>query len=143
LGILPLVVCVLQSMRRVHGHGDRHDEHHVRSDDMRNPEPKITMTEGAAYWARITGAPRPHRGTLIRWALKGCRGKRLRAESLAGRWFTTTDAIEEFLRHVTEVPADVVDRTAGPARAAQVQRSLDDLDRMIAPKRPGRPRNAK
>ena len=105
---------------------------------METPEPKITMNQGAAYGSRITGAPRPHRGTLIRWALMGVRGKRLRAEPLAGRWFTTTEAIEEFLRHVSQPPADAVDRTAGPARAAQVQRVLDDLDRVIAPKRPGR-----
>lgn len=105
---------------------------------MDSPVRKISITQGAAYWARITGAPRPHRGTLIRWALKGCRGKRLRAESLAGRWYTTEADIEEFLRHVTTLPADTVDRTAGPARAAQVQRTLDDLDRVIAPKRPGR-----
>ena len=105
---------------------------------MEKPVPKITMNQGAAYWARITGAPRPNRCTLIRWATKGCRGKRLRAETLAGRWFTTTEAVEEFLRHVSQPPADVVDRTAGPARAAQVQRSLDDLDRMIAPKQRGR-----
>lgn len=110
---------------------------------MHKPEPKISMNEGAAYWARITGAPRPHRGTLIRWALKGVRKKRLRAEVLAGRWFTTTEAIEEFLRHVSTPPADAVDRTAGPARAAQVQRALDDLDRITAPKRPGRRPKAK
>jgi hypothetical protein len=114
-----------------------------KGEAMSNPERKISMNEGAAYWARITGAPRPHRGTLIRWAIKGCRGKRLQAEPLAGRWFTTTAAIEEFLRHVTTPAADAVDRTAGPARAAQVQRSLDDLDRMIAPKRPGRKPKAK
>ncbi|MBM4011836.1 MAG: hypothetical protein ACKO4Z_13420 [Planctomycetota bacterium] len=96
------------------------------------------MTEGAAYWARITGAPRPHRCTLIRWATKGCRGKRLRAEPLAGRWFTTEADIEEFLRHVSQPAADAVDRSAGPARAAQVQRALDDLDARIAPKRGGR-----
>lgn len=110
---------------------------------MHKPEPKISMNEGAAHWARITGAPRPHRGTLIRWAIKGCRGKRLRAETLAGRWFTTTDAIEEFLRHVSQPPAQAVDRAAGPARAAQVQRALNDLDAVIAPKRPGRKPNAK
>lgn len=99
---------------------------------------KIGMNAGAAYWARITGAPRPHRSTLIRWATKGVRGTRLQAEPLGGRWFTTTDAIESFLRHMTEPPAEAVDRTAGPARAAQVQRSLEELDRKIAPKRPGR-----
>lgn len=110
---------------------------------MHTPVPKISMNEGAAYWARITGAPRPHRGTLIRWAIKGVRGRRLRAEALAGRWFTTAEAIEEFLRHVTELPPDAADRSAGPARAAQVQRALDDLDRMTAPKRPGRKPKAK
>lgn len=105
---------------------------------MQNPARKISMNEGAAYWARITGAPRPHRGTLIRWAIKGCRGRRLRAETLAGRWFTTTDAIEEFLRHVSQPHVEAVDRAAGPVRAAQVQRALDDLDRVIAPKPRGR-----
>lgn len=110
---------------------------------MNNPTPKISMNEGAAYWAAITGTPRPHRGTLIRWALKGCRGKRLRAETLAGRWYTTTDAIEEFLRHVTQLPAVTADRVAGPARAAQVQRALDDLDRLIESKPRGRRPKAK
>lgn len=110
---------------------------------MQNPIPKISMNQGAAYWARITGAPRPHRSTLIRWAIKGCRGKRLRAEPLAGRWFTTEADIDDFLRHVTALPSEAVDRSAGPARAAQVQRALDDLDRVIAPKRPGRKPKAK
>ena len=105
---------------------------------MEKPVPKITMNQGAAYWARITGAPRPNRCTLIRWATKGCRGKRLQAEPLAGRWFTTEAAVEQFLRHVSEMPAVAIDRTAGPARAAQVQRALDDLDRVIAPKLGGR-----
>ena len=104
---------------------------------------KISMTDGAAYWARITGAPRPHRSTLIRWAIKGVRGKRLQAEALAGRWFTTAEAIEEFLRHVTQLPPEAADRTAGPARAAQVQRSIDALDEKIAPKPRGRRPQAK
>ena len=99
---------------------------------------KISMNDGAAHWARITGAPRPHRCTLIRWATKGVRGQRLQAEPLAGRWYTTTDAIEDFLLHLSQPPANAVDRAAGPARAAQVQRAIDDLDRVIAPKQPGR-----
>lgn len=110
---------------------------------MHKPIPKITMTQGAAYWARITGTPRPHRSTLIRWAVKGCRGRRLQAEALAGRWFTTENAIDEFLRHVTEVPRIEASPAAGPARAAQVQRAIDDLDRTIAPKRAGRRPKAK
>jgi hypothetical protein len=100
--------------------------------------PKISMNDGAAYWARITGTPRPHRCTLIRWAIKGVRGKRLQAEPVAGRWYTTTAAIEEFLRHLSQPAVQSIDRAAGPIRAAQIQRSLDELDRVIAPRRPGR-----
>jgi len=109
---------------------------------VHKPLPKISMVEGAKYWARITGAPRPHRSTLVRWAIKGVRGKRLQAEPLAGRWFTTTDALEDFLRHVTLRP-DTPHQSAGPARAAQVQRTLDDLDAVIAPRRCGRKPRAK
>lgn len=104
---------------------------------------KITMQDSAKLFASITGAPRPHRATMLRWALKGVRGKRLLAERLGGRWYTTPEAVEDFLRHVTALPDDVTDRTAGPARAAQVQRALDDLDRKIAPKRRGRKPQAK
>jgi hypothetical protein len=110
---------------------------------MHKPARKISMNQGAAYWSQITGAPRPHRGTLIRWAMKGVRGKRLQAEPLAGRWFTTEAAIEDFLRHLSQPQADAVDRAAGPARAAQVQRTLDDLDRVIERKPRGRRPKAK
>lgn len=99
---------------------------------------KITINEGAAYWAKITGAPRPHRSTLLRWVLKGCRGQRLRAEPLAGRWYTTKADIEDFLRHVTAMPATAVDPAVGPVRAAQVQQALADLDELTAPQRPRR-----
>ena len=108
----------------------------------RQPE-RIDMQAAAAYWARITGTPRPHRGTLIRWATKGVRGRRLQAEPLAGRWYTTTDAVDEFLRHMAEPSPGCVEATVGPARAAQVGRSLVELDRMIERKQAGRSRKAK
>jgi hypothetical protein len=127
-------------MRRVHGQRDRHDEQHVRRNAMRQPEQKITMNEGAAYWSRITGTPRPHRSTLIRWAIKGVRGRRLRAEPLAGRWYTTTDAVDDFLRHMTQ-GSGPADQSASPTRAAQVGRALDELDQMIERKPAGRRRS--
>jgi hypothetical protein len=102
---------------------------------------RIDMQAAARYWAGITGTPRPHRGTLIRWATKGVRGRRLRAEALAGRWYTTTDAIDEFLRHMTQPIADCLDKPASPARAAQVERAIDELDRMIERKPVGRRRS--
>jgi hypothetical protein len=97
----------------------------------------LSMHEAAAHLARITGTPRPHRGTLIRWATKGVRNCRLRAEPVAGRWYTTAEAIEEFLRQVTQTGAAASGGSVapGPVRAAQVQRVVAELDTIIAPKR--------
>jgi hypothetical protein len=94
---------------------------------------RISMQRAAAYWAKVTGAPRPHRGTLVRWATRGVRGRRLRAELLGGRWFTSEAEVDEFLRHVTQVPESCCDQSAGPVRHEQVQAALTDLDQRIAP----------
>ncbi len=103
---------------------------------------RIDMQAAAAYWAKITGTPRPHRGTLIRWATKGVRGRRLQAEPLAGRWYTTTDAVDDFLRHMTEGSGGQAGDGASAARAAQVGRAFDELDRMIE-RKPAARRKAK
>jgi len=102
---------------------------------------KITMQDSAKLFARITGAPRPHRATMLRWAIKGVKGTRLRAERLGGRWYTTPEAVDDFLRHLNTLPDDASGRAVGPVRAAQVQRALDELDHKIA--RPGRKPKAK
>lgn len=99
---------------------------------------RIDMQRAAAYWARKTGAPRPHRGTLVRWATRGVRGRRLRAELLGGRWYTSEGEVDAFLRHLTQVPAMCCDQSAGPVRAGQVQAALADLDERIAPRARGR-----
>jgi hypothetical protein len=41
---------------------------------------------------------RPHVATVWRWATHGVRGIRLQSWSIGGRRFTTTAALEEFLR---------------------------------------------
>lgn len=94
---------------------------------------RITMQDAAAYWAKISGAPRPHRCTLIRWATRGVRGLRLEAEPLAGRWYTTTDAVDEFHRRMVQ-PFAVASHSGTTTRAAQVMRAVDELDEMIAPR---------
>jgi len=106
---------------------------------MEKPK-RISMQRAAAYWARVTGAPRPHRGTLVRWATRGVRGRRLRAELLGGRWYTSEGEVDEFLRHVTQVPESCCDQSAGPVRQAQVHAALADLDERIAPRSSSRPK---
>ena len=103
---------------------------------------RIDMQAAAGHWARMTGTPRPHRGTLIRWATRGVRGRRLRGELIAGRWYTTLDDIEEFLRHMTQPISECLDQAAAPIRAAQVERAINELDDMIA-RKPTSRRNTK
>jgi hypothetical protein len=107
----------------------------------------LPMQRVAALWSEMTGAPRPHRSTLIRWVVKGVKGRRLRAELLGGRWYSWPDAVSEFHRAMTTPGADVVDRTAGPTRTARIQADIDELDELIGtqcdttPQPPTRNRN--
>jgi hypothetical protein len=90
------------------------------------------MHRVAAMWSKMTGTPRPHRGTLIRWATKGVKGHRLHAELLGGRWYATPEAVADFHRHMTRPPDGCIARAAGPSRTAQIQASLAELDGLIA-----------
>jgi len=47
---------------------------------------------------------RPHINTVRRWILKGTRGKRLDAKQVGGRWFTTPEAVQEFM----DAPPNVI-----------------------------------
>lgn len=92
----------------------------------------LSMNAASAFWAKLTGAPRPHRSTMIRWATRGVRGQRLHAEPLGGRWYTSAEAVEDFHRHLTALPA--IDIPASPGRVARLQEHIDALDRKIAPR---------
>ena len=95
----------------------------------------LPLTRAAAEWARITGAPRPHRATLARWCVRGCRGVRLRGELAGGAWYVTREALVDFHRRLNEPRPEAADRVAGPARAAEIARMLSRLDAVIG----GRP----
>lgn len=91
----------------------------------------LPMNRVAALWSKITGTPRPHRGTCIRWSTKGVKGIRLRAERLAGRWYASREAVLDFHRQLTTAAAAEGDRLAGPTRTIQVQEALQELDSLI------------
>jgi hypothetical protein len=102
------------------------------------PAPKrIPMQDAARLWSRITGVPRPHRATLIRWATRGVKGTRLRAERLGGRWWTTPDDVRDFHRLMGAGPDDAIMPTPA-SRSAEIQKHLNDLDSRIAPRPSGR-----
>lgn len=95
--------------------------------------PALPLTQAAAEWHRITGARRPHTATLARWCIRGCRGIRLRGERSGSQWFVTVEALREFHRLTNILPDRAPDRSAGPARAAEIARSLARLDEIIGP----------
>ncbi len=98
--------------------------------------PAMRLTQAAAEWHRITGAPRPHRATLARWCIRGCRGIRLLGERSGGQWYVTTGALLEFHRLTNVLPEHAVSRAAGPVRAAEIARSLVELDAILGGRSP-------
>jgi hypothetical protein len=91
----------------------------------------LPLTRAAAEWARITGAPRPHRATLARWCVRGCRGVRLRGELAGGAWYVTREALVDFHRRLNEPRPEAADRVAGPARAAEIERTIAELHALV------------
>jgi len=92
----------------------------------------LPLTRAAAEWARITRGARPHRATIARWCIKGVRGVRLRGELAGGQWVVTVAALREFHQRLNEPRPQAVDRSAGPARAAQIEQTLAELDALIS-----------
>lgn len=99
-----------------------------------NASTPLTVERAAAWWARRSGTPRPHRATLIRWATRGIRGHRLRAECVGGRWYVTEAALVEFHQRLNEPREKQVDRSAGPTRIAAIaeaQRRLEEITGLV------------
>ena len=95
-------------------------------------ESNMTIDAAARWWAQRCGTTKPHRATLIRWATRGCRGRRLRAELHGGRWYVTEDALRDFHRHLNALPVALADRTAGPVRAAEIRENIRRLEAVLA-----------
>ena len=89
----------------------------------------LPVNAAAREWARITGTPRPHRSTIIRWCTRGCRGVRLAGRMAGGGWVVTRDALREFHFQINQRPtADHLPIGGIPGRAAEVAQALVELD---------------
>ena len=92
----------------------------------------LPIAKASAAWAAFTGGPRPDKCTLIRWATKGVRGHRLRAERFGTRWYCRPSALVEFHRLINE-PA-LAEIAADPTtRAAQIEAAGRRLDELVPP----------
>lgn len=91
----------------------------------------MTVEQAATWWARRSRTPKPHRATLVRWATRGCRGHRLHAECVGGRWYVSEAALRDFHRLLNQPQPMAVDRSAGPVRAADVSAAITEIDRLL------------
>jgi hypothetical protein len=97
----------------------------------------LTIEQAAAWWAQQSRTPRPHKATIIRWATRGVRGRRLQAEFISGRWWVTQDALRRFHREVNESAANH-SMPAGPLRAAQIAAAHKHLADLLTARPRGR-----
>ncbi len=67
---------------------------------------------------------RPHINTLRRWILRGSRGRKLEAQMIGGRWYTTRDALREFLATPANNPFSGRRLTESQRLAAQKARQM-------------------
>lgn len=99
--------------------------------------PKLSIEQAARWWARESRTPKPHKATIVRWATRGVRGRRLRAEFICGRWWVTEDDLRRFHREVNEANGSPT-HCGGPVRAAQIAIAHQRLADILAERPRGR-----
>jgi hypothetical protein len=100
-------------------------------------ETTISLTEAGRRCPPGRNNARPGLSTVLRWILVGCRGPngeriKLRGGRCGGRWFTSEEALREFIEALTprqdgEPPA--TPRSAGQRRRAS-ERAASELERL-------------
>jgi hypothetical protein len=88
-------------------------------------ETTISLTEAGRRCPPGRNGARPALSTVLRWILSGCRGPcgetiKLRAGRCGGKWFTSEEALREFIERLTPH----MDDEAAPASRTPRQRKL-------------------
>jgi hypothetical protein len=66
-----------------------------------------------------------HYSTVLRWSLKGCRGRKLRTHMLGARKCTTEEDLAIFIRECGEGSAEQTKPTTTRKRRSAMERALD------------------
>lgn len=72
---------------------------------------------------------RPHCSTMQRWHKRGIRGVKLEAIRIGGRWFTSRQALQRFVRNTTAAAVkgqDNIDRFAESSSDHTTDQALDE-----------------
>ena len=100
-------------------------------------ETTISLTEAGQLLPRGRNGAKPGLSTLLRWILVGCKGPdgekvKLRAGRCGGKWFTSQEALREFIEALTPCVEGVEalpPRTLKQRRRAS-ERAARELERM-------------
>ena len=84
--------------------------------DLGNEE-ALTLSQACKLPELRRDGRAPHPTTMLRWALRGCRGTKLETLRSGGRRVTSHEAVIRFLRRLNGAPAEPAQSSAGHLRA--------------------------
>jgi hypothetical protein len=91
-------------------------------------ESVIFLTDVVEYLPRSGDSP-VHASTVMRWVRRGCRGVKLEAARLGGRWVTSREALTRFVERLSRpagpCPPEVLSPGARSRRLAQAELEAD------------------
>lgn len=107
------------------------------SDTLSSQAVTLSMIQAADEFARLTGL-RPHPSTIRRWRTKGQGGVVLKTSFVAGRYFTSSLWVADFLneRSQSRGTQPIVDTPSVEARAIEKANAKIDALGLVSKKRP-------
>jgi len=98
---------------------------------------ELVSMAAAAAWVRARNGKKTHVSTLYRWALRGCRGKKLETVLIGRERMTSKPALERFFELMPE-PDSTVRVDVTPKAPHKVARDVEQLHSRIFKKKPTR-----
>jgi len=98
---------------------------------------ELVSMAAAAAWVRARNGKKTHVSTLYRWALRGCRGKKLETVLIGRERMTSKPALERFFELMPE-PEPTVRLDITPKAPPEVARDVEQLHSRIFKKKPAR-----
>ena len=94
--------------------------------------PMLTPTQAAARIGLASGRT-PHVATVIRWIVRGARGRKLPAVRQGGQWLVSPDDADAFVRVVNAAPGSAVKHNVDAAVGAQLESLLGPKWKRLRP----------
>jgi hypothetical protein len=92
---------------------------------------KLVTFNQAAAWVRDLSGRKTHLATLHRWALRGCRGRRLESVLIGRQRMTSREALLRFFEgHAQEVDTEATTATPPPPPPPAIKSATRDVEEL-------------